>query len=77
MNIHSRTIRALLSEMGPLRAESYVRAFDLHEDEALYIIEREAKRKSIQQIADAYNVSPETVKRRRKSGFSKIINQIS
>jgi len=76
MNSHSRTIRALLSEMGPARAESYIRAFDLYEDEALYIIEREAKRKSIQQIADEHHVSQETVKRRRKSGFSKMMNQM-
>lgn len=26
--------------MGPRRAESYIRAFDLQEDEAQYIIER-------------------------------------
>lgn len=44
MNGHSRTIRAILSGMGPVRAEEYIRAFDLHEDEASYIIEREAKK---------------------------------
>ena len=61
--------------MGPRRAESYIRAFDLQDDEAQYIIEREARRRSIQEIADDHNVSPETVKRRRKSGFSKIAEQ--
>lgn len=75
MNSHCRTIRALLSEMGPRRAEAYIRAFDLYEDEALYIIEREVRKKSIQQISDEYSVSPETVKRRRKSGFRKIAEQ--
>jgi len=63
--------------MGPRRAEEYIRAFDLYEDEAAYIIEREVKRMSVQQIAEAHNVSPETVKRRRRSGFSRIMNQIS
>jgi len=77
MNSQSRTIRAVISSMGPRRAESYIRAFDLLEDEAEYIIEREVLKKSIQQIASAHNVSPETVKRRRKSGFQKIAEQIS
>lgn len=76
MNSQNRAIRALLSTMGPRRAESYIRAFDLQEDEAQYIVEREAMRKSIQQIADFHNVSQETVKRRRKSGFQKIADQL-
>lgn len=77
MNSQNRTIRALLSSMGPRRAEDYIRAFDLRDDEAQYIIEREALRWSVQQIAAAHNVSQETVKRRRKSGFQKIIDQLS
>lgn len=76
MNSQHRAIRALLSSMGPRRAESYIKAFDLYEDEALYIIEREVFQKSVQQIAAAHNVSEETVKRRRKSGFQKISDQI-
>lgn len=52
-------------------------AFDLRPDEALYIIEREVHNRSIQEIAEKFNVSPETVKRRRKSGFEKIYTQIS
>lgn len=76
MNSLHRTIRILLQEMGPRSAESYIRAFDLQEDEAQYIIEREVQRRSIQQIACAHNVSQETVKRRRRSGFQKIADQI-
>lgn len=75
MDSRCQAVRALLSAMGPRRAESYIRAFDLQDDEAQYIIEREARRRSIQEIADDHNVSPETVKRRRKSGFSKIAEQ--
>lgn len=75
MDSRCQAVRALLSTMGPRRAESYIRAFDLQDDEAQYIIEREARRRSIQEIADDHNVSPETVKRRRKSGFSKIAEQ--
>lgn len=76
MNSGSRAIRAKLLEMGPRRIESYIRKFDLYEDEARYIIEHEARHKSIEQIAAVNNVSSETVKRRRRSGFRKIADQI-
>jgi len=76
LNDRHRAIRALLQSMGPQRAESYIRAFDLREEEADYLVEREVRRKSIEEIAQSHNVSPETVKRRRKSGFKKIAQQI-
>lgn len=76
MNSENRAIRALLYSMGPRRAESFIRAFDLRDDEANYIIDQEVKRLSIQEIADAYNVSQETVKRYRKTGFQKISQQM-
>ena len=60
MNSQHRAIRVLLQEMGPRRAENYIQAFDLRDDESMYIIEREVRRKSIQQIASAHNVSAET-----------------
>lgn len=44
MDSRCQAVRALLSAMGPRRAESYIRAFDLQDDEAQYIIEREARR---------------------------------
>lgn len=75
MDSRCQAVRALLSTMGPRRAESYIRAFDLWEDEAQYIIDREVRKQSIQEIARAHHVSPETVKRRRRSGFSKIAEQ--
>lgn len=77
MNSQHRAIRILLQEMGPRRAESYIQAFDLRDNESMYIIEREVRRKSIQQIASAHTVSAETVKRRRRSGFQKIAEQIN
>ncbi len=77
MDSRNQAIRALLSTMGPQRAEGYIRAFDLRKDEAQYIIEHEVLQKSIQQIAASHNVSQETVKRRRKSGFQKIAEQLS
>ena len=41
MNSQHRAVRVLLQEMGPRRAESYIQAFDLRDDESMYIIERE------------------------------------
>ena len=76
MNSQHRAIRVLLQEMGPRQAENYIQAFDLRDDESMYIIEREVRRKSIQQIASAHTVSADTVKRRRRSGFQKIAEQI-
>lgn len=76
MDSRRQAIRAVLYSMGPRRAESYIRAFDLQADEAQYIVEREAMRMSIQQIARKHNVSRETVERRRRSGLQKIADQI-
>lgn len=76
MNSRNQIIRALLAEMGPARVESYVSAFDLYEEEALFIIEREAHKKSVSEIARENHVSIETVKRRRRSGFTKIAEQL-
>ena len=53
MKSKHRAILVLLKEMGPSRAENYKQAFDLRDDESMYIIEREVRRKSIQQIASA------------------------
>lgn len=76
MDSRRQAIRAVLASMGPRRAESYIRAFDLQEDETQYIVEREAMRMSIQQIARKHNVSRETVERRRRTGLQKITDQI-
>lgn len=76
MDSRRQTIRAILYSMGPRRAESYIRAFDLQDDEAQYIVEREAMRMSIHQIARKHNVSRETVERRRRSGLQKIVDQL-
>lgn len=76
MDSRRQAIRAVLVSMGPRRAEGYIRAFDLQEDEAQYIVEREALRMSIHQIARKHNVSRETVERRRRSGLQKIADQL-
>lgn len=77
MNEKSRMIRALLSEMSPKRAVEYVKAFELPRDEEIYIIERDIRKKSIEQIALENYISPETVKRRRRSGYAKIADELN
>ena len=72
MNEKARMIRALLSEMSPKRAIEYVKAFELPQDEELYIIERDIHKKSIVKIADENHTSTETVWRRRQSAYKKI-----
>lgn len=67
----------MLESMAPVRSIPYIKSFQLPVEEELFIIEREAMRKSIQQIAMEHHVSVETVKRRRKSAFKKISNSIS
>lgn len=77
MNEKSRMIRALLAEMSPKRAAEYVKAFELPWDEELYIIERDIRKKSVVQIAMEHYISPETVKRRRRSGYTKIASELN
>ena len=42
----------------------------------MVLIEKEARGKSIQQIAMEHNMSVETVKRRRRSALEKIANSL-
>lgn len=68
----TRTIRAMLCAMCPKRAVEYIKAFELPPEEEMVLIEREVRKRSVQQIADAYKMSPETVKHRRRAAFHKI-----
>ena len=76
MNEQQKKLRTKLGEMGPKRAIAYICSFSLREDEEKFLIEREIKGKSISQIARENHVSPETVKRRRKAAFKKMLDQI-
>lgn len=52
MNSQHRAIRALLQSMAPKRAIAYIRAFELPEEEAQYLIECDVRRKSYVKAAE-------------------------
>lgn len=74
MDSQHRAIRAVLSRMAPKRAVSYIRSFELPPDEETCLIECDVRQKSIVQVADMLHVSQETVKKRRKSAYAKIVD---
>ena len=63
---------ALLDLESPRIIADKIRSFNLPIEEEAVIIAREAKGRSIIQIADDFGMSPETVKRRRKRGFERM-----
>lgn len=77
MNERHRAIRALLSSMSPPRAIAYIKAFELPTDEESVIIACDVRRRSCVQVAQALNMTEDTVKRNRKRGYAKIADGIS
>ena len=67
-----KMIRERISKMPPKEAIEYIKSFELPEEEELFIIERDVRRKSIVSISDKNAVSVETVSRRRHDGYAKI-----
>ena len=72
MDKASRNLRARLSAMAPVRSIPYIQSFQLPPEEELVLIEKEARGKSVQQIAMEQNLSVETVWRRRRAALRKI-----
>lgn len=77
MNSQHKAVRALLGGMAPKRAVLYVRSFELPEDEAFCIINCDIRKKSCVQTAMEINLSPDTVKKKRRSAYSKISDAIN
>lgn len=77
MNGQHKAIRALLSTMAPKRAIEYVKSFELPEEEERYLIERDVRKKSYAMIACQFHTTPEVIKSRRRSAFSKIADAIN
>lgn len=77
MNSQHRAIRALLSSMSPRRAVDYIQSFQLRPDEEAALIECDVRGLSYIQAADKLNLSPDTIKRRRQSAYSKIADEIN
>lgn len=74
MDERSRLVRARLRGMAPAVSIPYIRSFQLPEDEERVLIECDAHGKSVEQVAQAMRLSPETVKRRRQRAFQKMIS---
>lgn len=76
MNNVVAAIRRVLSTTDPVRAEEIVKSFRLPKEEEICIIRHEIYGDSLLQIADRLLISPETVKRRRRSGLLKIADSL-
>lgn len=76
MDSHHRAIRALLQSMAPKRAISYIQSFELPAEEELFLIECDVRRKSNVQAAIDNLTTPEVVKRRKRSAYHHISDQL-
>lgn len=65
-------VRAMLRAMAPSASIPYIRSFQLPEEEEFVLVECDARGKSVQQVAQALSLSPETVWRRRRNALLKI-----
>lgn len=70
-------IRRVLATTEANTAERMVKSFHLLPEEEACIIRHEIRGESLVEIALSLSVSPETVKRRRRSGFLKIADNLS
>jgi FixJ family two-component response regulator len=77
MDGQRRAIRAILTGMAPTRATAYIKSFELPGEEEYCIIEIDVRKRTYQDVCFALNVSPETVKKRRKDGYKKIADYIN
>lgn len=69
-------MRAMLRRMAPVKSIPLIQSFLLPAEEEMVLIEREARGKSLQQIAFEHNMTVETVKRRRRCALEKIANSL-
>lgn len=77
MDAKSAAVRYVLSKADPLTAIKIVKSFSLHEEEEHCIIMHDIKGKSVQQLAFDLCTSPETIKRRRRSGYLKMVDALN
>lgn len=77
MNGQHRIIRAHLSSMSPRRAVEYVRSFQLRPDEEAVLVECDVRGMSCIQAEEKLHLTLEAIKRRRKSAYSKIADEIN
>ena len=77
MNAQHKAIRALLTTMAPKRATDYIKSFELPEEEELFLLECDVRRKSYVKAADDNHTTPEVVKRRKMSAYAHIADAIN
>lgn len=77
MNTQHKAIRALLTTMAPKRAAEYIKSFDLPDEEALFLLECDVRRKTYIKAADDNHTTPEVVKRRKMSAYAHIADAIN
>lgn len=77
MDSKHREIRAALGKMSPRRAKSFILGVGLPPYEAICLIECEVNGKSCVQVAEQLHVSTEFVKKKRRSAFGKIADEIN
>ena len=63
--------------MAPKRAIDYIKSFELPFEEELFLMECDVRKKSYAQVSFEYHTSPEVIKRRRKSAYHKIADQLN
>ncbi len=76
MDSHHRAIRALIKSMSPKRAEAYIEAFHLREEEEAVLIQGDVWGLSYVEIGRDLHMTPEVVKRRRRAAYAKIADAI-
>lgn len=72
MDDRTFAVRHMLRAMCPSASIPYIQSFQLPEEEERVLIEIDARGKSVQQVAQDLNLSPETIWRRRRSALMKI-----
>lgn len=72
MDDRTHAVRAMLRAMCPAASIPYIQKHQLPEEEERVLIECDARGKSVQQVAQAMNLSPETIWRRRRAALLKI-----
>lgn len=77
MNTQHKAIRALLTTMAPKRAAEYIKSFELPDEEELFLLECDVRRKSYVQAAEDNHTTPEVIKRRKMSAYAHIADAIN
>lgn len=74
MDAGARALRSSLRTMCPRRAADLLREAALPEEEARCVYEGDVRGRSVLELAGELNCSPETVKRRRRAAYRKLLD---